>query len=91
MHELSVAQSQQISAGIDNLSAAAALSMLSGTAIGGSLGTAIALNITVPSASLVPVWIAACTGAGGAIGTLVGIAFVMGTFSVGCGDSVSRK
>lgn len=91
MYELNNNETQRVSAGMDNLSTNATLSTLSGTVIGGSLGTAIALNMAIPTASLFPVWIAACTGAGGAIGTLVGIAFAMGTFTSNCGNCPNKK
>ncbi|MGD9592888.1 MAG: hypothetical protein AB7V32_10245 [Candidatus Berkiella sp.] len=91
MYELSLVDTHQVSGGIDNLSTNATLSTLSGTVIGGGLGTVAALNMSVPTASLLPVWIAACTGAGGAIGTLVGMAFAMGTFSAACQTCLSSK
>jgi hypothetical protein len=78
MRDLSSHEIAIVSAGIDNLSIFA-LSTLSGTVLGGGIGTVIALNMAVlPTLSLFPIWVAACTAAGGAIGTIVGFGFLVG-------------
>lgn len=84
MLELKSEETALVGAGVQSLSTHTALSTLSGTVIGGGIGTAIAFNMAIPTASLFPIWLAACTGAGGAIGTLVGIAYAVGSYCSGC-------
>ncbi len=78
MRELNLQEISSVSGGLENISVFAALSIVGGTLLGGGLGTLVALNMTVPTASLLPVWVAACAGAGSAVGTLAGIAFSLG-------------
>lgn len=84
MWELNSEQTKYVSGGMESVSAHTALSTLSGTMIGGGIGTAIAFNMAIPTATLFPIWVAACTGAGGAIGTLVGIAYAVGSYCSNC-------
>lgn len=77
MRELHSTELAVVSGGFDNLSIFA-LSTLGGTVLGGGIGTVIALNMAVPTISLFPIWVAACTGAGAAVGTLAGFTFALG-------------
>ena len=77
MQELHPTELLYVSGGLDNLSIFA-LSTLGGTVLGGGIGTVIALNMAVPTISLFPVWVAACTAAGGTVGTLAGFTFGLG-------------
>jgi hypothetical protein len=77
MRELNPTELAYVSGGLDNLSIFA-LSTLGGALLGGGIGTVIALNMAVPTISLFPIWVAACTAAGGAVGTLTGFTFALG-------------
>ncbi len=78
MHLLSEEELNMISGGVNNMSTHAAISALTGTVIGGGLGSVVAFSMAVPTITLFPIWLAACTGAGGAIGSLVGMAYSIG-------------
>ena len=86
MRELNLQEISAVSAGINDVNIFAALSIVGGTLLGGGIGTVLALNMAIPTASLLPVWIAACAGAGGAIGSLAGIAFTIGGSCFHCSN-----
>ncbi len=79
MLELTSLEIQSVSGGFDNLSAQGAVSVVSGSLIGGSVGTVIALNMMMPITALFPVWVAACVGASTTMGALMGVAYAMGS------------
>lgn len=86
MRGLSQEETFSIAAGVDNLSLYA-LSAIGGTLLGAGTGSAFALYITVPTTlSLFPIWVAAATGAGGAIGLFAGLAFAFGGAGINCYD-----
>lgn len=84
MQELTLDEIRNVSAGIDNLSALA-FSATGGTLLGAGIGSALALHGAASATlSLFPIWVAAGTGAGGAIGLFAGIAFAIGGVCINC-------
>lgn len=75
-----------VSAGMDNFNILA-LSAIGGTIFGGSIGSLLAWQGAASTTlSLFPIWIAAGTAAGSAIGLFVGIAFAVGGACINCYD-----
>lgn len=77
MRELNIEERSSVSGGKMDKLTLAALSVTGGTLFGAGVGTFFAMN-NVWQLTLLPIWVAAGAGAGGAIGTVVGITVAIG-------------